>query len=113
LPEAPDGVYLMQPELAALRTKAVDITRDPNAPVDGFIADNGRDYAMTLWLDGVPVVSVPALDKRLVLGAIRGHYVAEWRTFLGEKIEEPAMVDVPGLLRNYTPKAEGADAGAP
>jgi len=113
LPEATDGVFLTQPELAAMRTKAVDVTHDTNAPIDGFLVDNGRDYAMTFWLDGVPVVSVPALDKRLVLGALRGHYVGEWRTFLGDKIEEPFPVDLPALIRNYTPKTDAADAGPP
>ncbi len=113
LPEVADGVYLSQAELGNLRSKAIDIQRDPAAPIEGFTAENGRDYLMVLWLDGVPVVAVPPLEKRLVLGPVRGRYVAQWRTFLGDHIDEPATVELPGQLRNFTPKPDGADAGPP
>jgi len=111
LPEAPDGIYLTQTELAAFRNKPVlDIKPGPGAPADGFLAENGRDYLMILWLDGVPVAGVAAQTQRYIVGPLKGRYVAQWRTFLGEQIEEPFTVEIPALIRNVTPKND-QDAG--
>lgn len=113
LPEATDGVYLTREELAAFRSQAVDVhPADPSSPPDGFIAENGRDQQMILYLDGVPVVSVPPLDKRFIIGPLRGRYVAQWRTFLGDRIDEPTIVELPGILRSVAAPV-GADAGTP
>ena len=91
-------------------TATIDVKpSDPSAPPDGFIAENGRDQLMVLWLDGVPVVAVPALDRRFVIGPLAGRYTAQWRTFLGDRIDEPTVVELPGILRSVPPK--GADAG--
>lgn len=111
LPEAPDGVYLTQTELAAFRSKPIpDIKPGPGAPADGFIAENGRDYLMMLWLDGVPVAGIAPQSQRYVIGPLKGRYVVEWRTFLGEHVEEPVTVEIPALLRNVIPKTD-QDAG--
>ena len=110
LPDSSDGIYLTQDELKAFRTREVEVKPDAGAPLDGFTADNGRDRAMTLYLDGVPVVTVPALEKRFVIGPRRGHYTAQWRTFLGDRIESAQLVDIPGVLRS-APLPAAADAG--
>ncbi|NUP14362.1 MAG: hypothetical protein HOW73_50665 [Polyangiaceae bacterium] len=111
LPDSSDGVYLTQEELGAFRTKAIDVKpADPSAPPDGFIAENGRDQLMVLWLDGVPVVAVPALDRRFIIGPLPGRYVAQWRTFLGDRIDEARVVELPGIVRSVTAPA-AADAG--
>lgn len=111
LPETLDGVLLSQDELKAFRTMAVEAhTNDPAAPPDGLIADNGRDQPMTLYLDGVPVVTVPALDRRYIVGPKQGRYVAQWRTFLGDRVEDPQPVEVPSILRSV-PLPTQADAG--
>lgn len=111
LPEDKDGVHLTQEELRAFRTQAVEVRpADPAAPPDGFIADNGRDQLMTLYLDGVPVVTVPPFDKRFIIGPKPGRYVAQWRTFLGDRIDEEALVELPGILRSV-PIPTAADAG--
>jgi hypothetical protein len=113
LPEATDGVYLTREELAAFRSQAIEVRpADPASPPDGFIAENGRDQQMILYLDGVPVVSVPPLDKRFIIGPLRGRYVAQWRTFLGDRIDEPTIVELPGILRSVATPV-GADAGPP
>ncbi len=112
LPDSSDGIFLTQDELAQFRTREVEIQVDPAAPLDGFIADNGRDRALVLYLDGVPVVAVPPLEKRFLVGAPRGHYVAQWRTFLGDYVDSATVVDLPGVLRS-APLPVDADAGAP
>jgi hypothetical protein len=111
LPEAPDGVYLTQGELAAFRSKALfDIKPGPGAPADGLVAENGRDYLMMLWLDGIPVAGVAPQSQRYVVGPLKGRYVAQWRTFLGEHADEPFNVEIPAVIRNVTPKTD-QDAG--
>lgn len=113
LPDASDGVYLSQEELGAFRKQAAQVgARDPGAPQEGFLADNGRDFAMTLLIDGVPVVSVPAGEKRLMLGTQPGRYTVQWRTFLGDRIEAAETAELPALLRS-APLPPDQDAGPP
>lgn len=107
LPDAPDGVYLTQTELAAFRSKPIpEIKAGPGAPADGLIAENGRDYLMMLWLDGVAVAGVAPQSRRYLVGPLKGRYVAQWRTFLGEHVEEPVTVEIPAVVRNVTPKTD-------
>ncbi|MFO0551391.1 MAG: hypothetical protein U0271_23575 [Polyangiaceae bacterium] len=111
LPEVVDGVYLTQEELRAFRSKPIDVkAADPAAPPDGFIAENNRDSFMMLYLDGVPVVGVPAMERRYVIGPVRGRYVAQWRTFLGEHVEQPFAVELPSVLLTSQPNPD-ADGG--
>lgn len=111
LPEAPDGVYLTPAELKAMRNAPVALgPADPAAPTDGFIADNRRDQLMMLYLDGVPVVGVPPLERRFILGLLPGRYSAQWRTFLGERIDGSSVVELPGIVRSV-PLPPKSDAG--
>lgn len=111
LPQS-DGIFVSRDELVALRKAPIDVkSSDPAAPPDGFIADNGRDQPMELWLDGVPIVSVPPLDKRFIVGAHAGRYNAQWRTFLGDRIEPLEVVEFPGISRSVKLPSD-ADAGA-
>jgi hypothetical protein len=64
---------------------------------------------MYLLVDGVPVVAVPPLAERYVIGPARGKYVTQWRTFLGERVGAPQTVELPARL-GY---GLVADAGAP
>ena len=50
---------------------------------------------MYLLVDGIPVVEVPANHERFVIGPPRGHYILEWRTFLGEQVGPARAVDLP------------------
>lgn len=110
LPTAPDGIFLSLPELAAFRTGPAQLTTPPNpsAPGEGFIAINHENTLMYLLLDGVPVVAVPAASERYVIGTARGRYVAQWRTFLGERIAPPQTIEMPARLTYGR-----ADAGVP
>lgn len=103
LPGSDDGVLFNQAELRAFRTKAVEAPRTPDAPVEGVIVDNRHDYPLTLLLDGVPVVTVPPLEKRLLLGMLPGRYNIQWRTFLGDHVLPAETVDIPAYLYSKPP----------
>ena len=111
LPEAPSGIFLSREELAGFRTSAIPLAapKDPGAPGEGFTAVNQTDTLTYLLLDGVPVVAVPAMSERYLIGTARGRYVAEWRTFLGDRIGPPQTVELPARLVH----GGGPDAGAP
>jgi hypothetical protein len=109
LPTAPAGIFLSREELAAFRTAPLDLPPPaPGAPGEGFIAANQTDTLHYLLVDGVPVVAVPALSERYLIGTDRGRYTLQWRTFLGEVIEPAATVELPARV-----VLGGADAGAP
>ncbi len=64
---------------------------------------------MILSLDGIPVVWVPPYGEQFVVGPLRGRYVAQWRTFLGEKVAPAQPVEIPARLVYGGP----VDGGAP
>ena len=111
LPAVPHGIFLSKDELTAFRTGPLTMppSTDATAPGEGFVAVNHSDTLLYLLLDGVPVVSVPPGSDRYVIGPVRGHYVAQWRTFLGEKVYPAQAIDMPARLVH----GGAADAGAP
>jgi hypothetical protein len=111
LPAVPQGIFLSSEELGAFRTSAMTLppVRDPGVPGEGFVAVNHSDRAMFLLLDGVPVVAVPPHAERYVIGPQRGRYLAQWRTFLGEKVLAAQPTEMPARLVY----GNVADAGAP
>ena len=111
LPAVPHGIFLSKDELAAFRTGPLPLppSTDATAPGEGFVAVNHSDTLYYLLLDGVPVVAVPPGSDRYVIGPVRGHYVAQWRTFLGEKVYPTHLVDMPARIT----QGGAADAGAP
>jgi hypothetical protein len=111
LPIAPGGILLTRDEVAALRTGplAQPSPPDPSAPGEGFVAVNQTDTLLYVLLDGVPVALVPPLGERYVIGTTRGRYLVQWRTFLGEKVMPPSLVEMPARITIGVP----ADAGAP
>ncbi len=112
LPIAPGGIVLSREELAAFRTGPMTLSpsTDPSAPGEGFVAVNQTDTLLYLLVDGVPVALVPPLSEKYVIGTLRGRYLLQWRTFLGEKIYPPALVELPA---RFSIGGSGADAGAP
>lgn len=101
LPESPEGIFLTADELKNLRTRVMEPTeRDPRAPGEGLLAENGLDVPLTLLLDGVPVARVPAKGKRYVYGPHPGTYKLEWRSFFGGVRVAPELVQIPALVRS-------------
>ncbi|APR83684.1 Hypothetical protein A7982_09033 [Minicystis rosea] len=111
LPTVPQGIFLAREELVAFRSAPLQLppTRDPAVPGEGFVAVNNADRLMYLLLDGVPVVAVPPHGERYVIGPPRGRYLAQWRTFLGEKVLPPQPIEMPARIVF----GNVADAGAP
>jgi hypothetical protein len=116
LPAVPNGIFLSREALASLRTAPLPLPtpRDPQVPGEGFVAANQGDRLMVLSLDGVPTLWVPPLGEQYVVGPLRGRYLVQWRTFLGEKVGAPQLVEVPGRLTYGMPPDGGApDGGGP
>jgi hypothetical protein len=114
LPIAPGGIFLSREELAAFRSAPLPLppSADPATPGEGFIAMNQTDMLYYVLIDGVPLVVVPPLSERYVIGTTRGRYSVQWRTFLGEVIEPPQPVEMPArLVRGQAPDAGAPDGG--
>lgn len=111
LPGVPHGIFLPREALAALRTAAVLVptSRDASVPTEGFVAVNHSDRMMYLLLDGIPTVAVPAFGEEYVVGPQRGRYLAQWRSFLGEKVAPAHPIEMPARLVYGGPP----DAGTP
>jgi hypothetical protein len=113
LPTVPQGIFLSREELVAFRTVPLQLppVRDPNVPGEGFVAVNDTDRLLYLLLDGVAVVAVPPHADRYVIGPPRGRYLAQWRTFLGEKVLPNQPVEMPARIAYG--QGHALDAGAP
>jgi hypothetical protein len=93
------GIFLTNDELAAFRTRPVEIAPPgQGAPRDGLLVHNATDVARYLFLDSVPVGWVDPSRDQLVLGPPRGRYQLQWRTFLGEAGDPPLTVDLPARV---------------
>lgn len=107
LPSGRVMALLDEGELAALRTADVDVA--PPADVeDGELAVHNATIGLkVLFLDGVPVAWAGPGARGALRGLRRGRYLAQWRTFLGDVIDPPVTVTVPGLAA----VGEAPDAG--
>jgi hypothetical protein len=114
LPGVPHGVFLPREAFAALRTAPVALptSRDASVPTEGFVAVNHSDRVMYLLLDDIPAVAVPPSGEEYVVGPQRGRYLAQWRSFLGEKVAPPRPIEMPArLVHGGTPDAGAPDGG--
>ncbi len=111
LPGVPHGIFLAREALAAFRTAPLTLpaVRDPLVPGEGFVAVNHSDRVMYLLLDGVPTVAVPAFGEQYVIGPLRGRYLSQWRSFLGEKVAPAQPIEIPASLVH----GGAVDGGAP
>jgi hypothetical protein len=93
---------LQRGELVAMRTAPVDVppasARDAQAPPGdvGLLLVNSTDELRIAWIDGVPAAWVSAGGRLLLPWLLRGRYVLQWRTFLGDAWDPPETVVVPG-----------------
>ncbi len=114
LPRVPHGIFLSREALAAFRFGPIVLppVRDRAVPGEGLVAVNHSDRTVYVLLDGVAVVAVPPYGEELVIGPPRGRYVAQWRTFLGERIAPPQPVGMPArLVYGGAPDAGAPDGG--
>ncbi len=111
-PLAPSDVLLPRGEMAGLRTASLDVlpqvARDAQAPPpeSGLLLVNSSDELRFAWLDGFAAAWVAPGGRALLPSLVRGRYVLEWRTFLGDSWEPAETVVVPGT-------SEVGRAGAP
>lgn len=84
-------------ELAALRTGPVDVPKVPG--VDGLVIQNATVQLRVLVLDGVPIAWAAPGAREEISGLLPGRYVAQWRTFLGDAVEAPQAITVPGFAQ--------------
>ena len=93
-------VFVPKVDLALFRNGPVEVPGPPAALQaevgDGLLLWNATDQLRSVWVDGVPLLSVGPGERRRVVGLPRGRYVLEWRTFLGETQPAGEAVTVPG-----------------
>lgn len=99
------GVMLTPTELAAFRSGPIDLVPPPPPGSDGLLVVNGSVQLRMLYLDGVPIAWVGPGARETIGGLVRGRYVAQWRTFLGDALEPPINVTVPGAAQIGVPDA--------
>jgi len=119
---------LSQQELAALHTVDVDVVPPPTtpalpvAPATATVPPappaepvltivNTSVELRVLYLDGVAALWAAPNARGELRGLHRGRYVAQWRTFLGESVEQAVTQSVPGLSQVGAAGPAIADAG--
>jgi hypothetical protein len=107
-PAAGVSSMLSPSELAAFRSAPIDIPQGPFSTAEGLVLFNGTDQLRVAYVDGIPVAWAAPGARDMLRGLPRGRYVVQWRTFLGDAIEPPATMNVPGLAQ-----VGAGDAGAP
>jgi hypothetical protein len=112
LPPFPAAVFLSREELAALRLRPLELpARSVGAPDDGLLVFNGTDSLRYAFVDTVPVGWVAPGRELLVPGLVRGRYLVQWRTFLGDAVEAPSLVEVPARIAIGVASSVALDAG--
>jgi hypothetical protein len=91
---------LTKEELTAFRLRPLEGLgpKAVGAPDEGLVLHNGTDTVRYAFLDGVPVAWVPPNEDQTLVGLQHGRYWLQWRTFLGNAVEPPAIVEVPAHL---------------
>lgn len=105
LPTAGAASMLSAAELAALRLGDVDVGPTTG---DALTVANGTTELRVFWLDGVAAAWVAPGGRGELRGLRRGRYTGQWRTFLGDAVENPYVQISPGAASIGI-----ADAGAP
>lgn len=95
-PAASVAPLLTPDELAALRSGPIDVGDVGDAGGDRLVVANPSDQLRMLYVDGVPAAWAAPGAKDELRGLLRGRYVAQWRTFLGESVEPVVTLTVPG-----------------
>lgn len=68
----------------------------PPAPETGLQVVNSSDELRVAWIDGVAVAWVAPGGGEWLSSLVRGRYVLQWRTFLGDAWDPPRTITVPG-----------------
>lgn len=93
------NAILSNQELAAFRSSDVDVAPSPNATGDALTVVNATDELRLLFLDGVAAAWAAPGARGELRGLHHGRYIAQWRTFLGDAVEAPTTLTVPGTVQ--------------
>ncbi|MGA2448814.1 MAG: hypothetical protein ABTD50_09080 [Polyangiaceae bacterium] len=112
-PFSPGEALVQKSDLTAFRTGPVDFptvragVTEPSPTEPGLTLINSSDELHVAWLDGAPIAWV-APGARLTLPSLmRGRYMFQWRTFMGDSWETPSLVSVPGFVELGAADASG------
>jgi hypothetical protein len=114
LPEPNETTFLSAAELGALRTEASPSADppEPGAAETGLVALNNSDLRMYLLLDGIPVATVAPWTKLHLKGPKLGRYSVQWRSFLGDVVDDAADKHLPArIIHGEVPESDTPDAG--
>ncbi|HEX8794027.1 MAG TPA: hypothetical protein VF765_23960 [Polyangiaceae bacterium] len=110
LPPGSEGDALLpRGELAAIRNGPVDVPPAPAAdggpppPESGLFLANLGDAPRFAWIDGVAAAWVASGGRVALPSLLRGRYVFQWRTPLGDGWEPPQTVTAPGRVELASP----------
>jgi hypothetical protein len=100
LPPSSSGVFLTREELAAFRLRPLELptARAVGTPDEGVVLYNGTDALRYVFVDAVPLAWVAPNHDQPILGLPRGRYVFQWRTFLGDAVDPPMIVELPARV---------------
>jgi hypothetical protein len=114
LPRTTQATFFGAAELNALRKEesAPPDPPDPGALESGLLALNNSDMQMYLLLDGIPVAAIAPWKQLHLQGPKLGRYNVQWRSFLGDVVDESVEKDLPArVIHGEQPEAEKPDAG--
>jgi hypothetical protein len=104
---SPGEPFLSKADFASLRTGPAEVplspSRDADAPPleSGLLLANRSDQLRVAWLDGVPAAWVAPGASLVVPTLVRGKYVLQWRTVLGDAWTPPDTIVVPGASATH------------
>ena len=108
-PGSEGDVLLPRTDLAAFHTAPVDVPPAPAAdggappPESGLFLVNFGDVPRFAWIDGVAAAWVAPGGRVMLPSLLRGRYVYQWRTALGDGWEPPQTVTAPGRVELASP----------
>jgi hypothetical protein len=102
LPNPGADVLVTRSELGSFRTAPLDVppstAHDAQTPPDsGLLLVNSSDELRLAWIDGVPAAWVAPGARLALPSMVRGRYLLQWRTFLGDGWEAPDLLIAPGV----------------
>jgi hypothetical protein len=102
LPNPGADLLVARSELGSFRTGPVDVpppvAHDAQAPPDsGLLLVNSSDELRVAWIDAVPAAWVGPGARLALPSMIRGRYLLQWRTVLGDGWEAPDLLIIPGV----------------
>lgn len=108
-PGADGDVLLPRGELAAIHSAPVDVPPAHAAdggvppPESGLFLVNLGDVPRVAWIDGVAAAWVGPGGRIMLPSLLRGRYVFQWRSPLGDGWEPPQTVTAPGRVELPSP----------